>query len=124
MIRNKEGARQAAYTHKPPLRANSMHRLEGELKPPKKDKGPNIAEKFIQADKIKEDEAKEASRLQMKVINDEMRDMLMMAQDTSGAIKEMNEAFKGDNEYDYISTMTKNNKTKIKKVRRQKTVER
>jgi hypothetical protein len=32
----------------------------------------------------------------MKLINDEMRDMLMMAKDTKSAIKEMNEAFSGD----------------------------
>jgi hypothetical protein len=32
----------------------------------------------------------------MKMINDEMRDMLMMAKDTRGAIKEMNAAFLGD----------------------------
>ena len=37
-----------------------------------------------------------ANRLKMKVINDEMRDILMMAKDTKGAIQEMNDAFKGE----------------------------
>jgi len=32
----------------------------------------------------------------MKLIDDDMRDMLMMAQDTRSAIREMNEAFAGD----------------------------
>lgn len=32
----------------------------------------------------------------MRVIDDEMRDMLMMANNTQDAIKEMNEAFEGD----------------------------
>jgi hypothetical protein len=44
-----------------------------------------------------EKEAEEnANRLKMKLINDEMRDMLMMAKDTKSAIREMNEAFSGD----------------------------
>jgi hypothetical protein len=34
--------------------------------------------------------------LKMKLIDDEMRDMLMLSKDTSNAIREMNEAFAGD----------------------------
>ena len=32
----------------------------------------------------------------MKLINDEMRDILLMAKDTKSAIREMNEAFRGE----------------------------
>ncbi len=38
----------------------------------------------------------------MQLLNDEMREMLMMAKDTKSAIREMNDAFKGDQESDYI----------------------
>lgn len=61
--------------------------------------------------------------MKMKLINDEMRDMLMMAKDTGGAIKDMNSAFAGDAEFDYIP-QTKGKKTKVRKVMRQKTVDR
>ena len=115
MIRNKEGAREASYTHKPPIRAGSLSRGGDEKK---KKSDFNIAEKFLNSEKIKEEEQQTAARLKMKMINDEMRDMLMMAQDTSGAIKEMNEAFSGEQEFDYITTVTKGNKTKVRKVRR------
>ena len=36
--------------------------------------------------------------LQMKIIDDEMRDIIMVSKDTRSAIWEMNEAFSGDNE--------------------------
>jgi len=32
----------------------------------------------------------------MRLLNDEMRDMLMMSRDTKTAIREMNEAFTGE----------------------------
>lgn len=41
-------------------------------------------------------EIDQANRLKMKLINDEMRDMLSMAKDTKGAISEMNAAFSGE----------------------------
>lgn len=59
----------------------------------------------------------------MKLINDEMRDMLMMSKDTRGAIREMNDAFTGDADVEYIAQVH-NNKTKVKKVARRKTVDR
>lgn len=59
----------------------------------------------------------------MKLIDDDMRDMLMMAQDTRSAIREMNEAFAGDQETEYIAE-EKNNKIKVKKVVRKRTVDR
>ena len=64
-----------------------------------------------------------ANRLKMKVINDEMRDILMMAKDTKSAIQEMNDAFKGEQEVDYVPVV-KGNKVRVKKVARRKTVER
>jgi hypothetical protein len=61
----------------------------------------------------------------MRLLNDEMRDMLMMARDTKTAIREMNEAFTGDLDSDYIQFKdAKTKKSKVKKVVRQKTVER
>lgn len=51
--------------------------------------------------------------------------MLMMAKDTKSAIREMNDAFKGDQESDYIQFRdSKSKKSTFKKVVRQKTVER
>lgn len=38
----------------------------------------------------------------MQLLNDDLRDMLMMARDTKTAIREMNEAFSGDNENEYV----------------------
>ena len=61
----------------------------------------------------------------MRLLNDEMRDMLMMSRDTKTAIREMNEAFTGEQESDYIHFKdSKTKKSKVKKVVRQKTVER
>lgn len=61
----------------------------------------------------------------MQLLNDEMREMLMMAKDTKSAIREMNDAFKGDQESDYIQFRdSKSKKSTFKKVVRQKTVER
>lgn len=61
----------------------------------------------------------------MRLLNDEMRDMLMMSRDTKTAIREMNEAFTGEQESDYIHYKdSKSKKSKVKKVVRQKTVER
>lgn len=45
-----------------------------------------------------------------------MRDMLLMAGDTRGAIKEMNEAFNGEAEFDYVEQRTKTGRLRIKKV--------
>lgn len=56
----------------------------------------------------------------MKLINDEMREILLMAKDTKNAIREMNEAFRGDQEVEYVVTKHKN-KTKVSK--RKKTVD-
>lgn len=53
----------------------------------------------------------------MKLINDEMRDMLMMAKDTKSAIKEMNEAFSGELVVDYVATV-RGKKTKVSKISR------
>ena len=61
----------------------------------------------------------------MRHLNDEMRDMLMMSRDTKTAIREMNEAFSGEQESDYIHFKdSKTKKSKVKKVVRQKTMER
>ena len=59
----------------------------------------------------------------MKLINDEMRDMLMMAKDTKSAIKEMNEAFSGELVVDYVATV-RGKKTKVSKISRRQTVDR
>ena len=56
----------------------------------------------------------------MKQINDEMRDMLMMAGNTRGAIKEMNEAFAGEQEYDYVEQVSKSGRHRLKKVSRKR----
>lgn len=68
----------------------------------------------------KEEAEKSNNRLKLKQINDEMRDMLMMAGDTRGAIKEMNEAFDGEQEFDYITQVTKSGKHRVKKVSRKR----
>lgn len=39
----------------------------------------------------------------MKMIDDEMRDMVMMSKDTRSAIREMNEAFSGEQETEFIA---------------------
>jgi hypothetical protein len=88
-----------------------------------KPKFNNLAEKFLLHSEIEQKEVENANRLKMKMINDEMRDMLMMAKDTRGAIKEMNAAFAGDQEVDYVAEV-RNKKTKVKKVTRHKTVDR
>jgi hypothetical protein len=59
----------------------------------------------------------------MKIINDEMRDMLMMSKDTKSAIQDMNAAFAGDQDVEYIAQVH-GNKTRVKKVARRKTVDR
>ncbi len=65
----------------------------------------------------------QASQLKLKMIDDEMRDMLMMSQDTRSAIREMNEAFAGDNQTEYIAE-ERNNKIKVSKVTRKRTLDR
>jgi hypothetical protein len=42
--------------------------------------------------------------------------MLLMAGDTRGAIKEMNEAFNGEAEFDYVEQRMRNGKLRLKKV--------
>lgn len=37
------------------------------------------------------------------MIDDEMRDMMLMSKDTFGAIREMNEAFSGENQTEYLA---------------------
>lgn len=79
-----------------------------------------MAERFLKADENKDEEAKSNNRLKLKQINDEMRDMLMMAGDTRGAIKEMNEAYAGEQEFDYVNQVTKSGKHRVKKVARKR----
>lgn len=52
-----------------------------------------------------------------------MRDMLMMANDTKSAIREMNEAFEGDQEVEYIAE-TVNDRLKVSKQKRKRTHDR
>lgn len=52
--------------------------------------------------------------LKLRQIDDEMRDMLMMANDTRSAIREMNEAFEGDQEVEYIAEQV-NDRLKVHK---------
>ena len=59
----------------------------------------------------------------MRQIDDEMRDMLMMANDTRSAIREMNEAFEGDQEVEYIAE-TVNDRLKVHKQKRKRTHDR
>ena len=66
----------------------------------------NMAEAVLTRGDAEAAEEKAAARLQLKQINDEMRDMLLMAGDTRGAIKEMNEAFNGEAEFDYVEQRT------------------
>lgn len=51
----------------------------------------------------------------MRVIDDEMRDMLSMSKDTRGAIREMNEAFAGDQETEFITEEQDNKILKVHK---------
>jgi hypothetical protein len=59
----------------------------------------------------------------MKMIDDEMRDMVMMSKDTRNAIREMNEAFSGEHETEFIAE-EQNNKIKVQKVTRRRTFDR
>jgi hypothetical protein len=122
MIRRKDGTRTAAA----PVPNRSMSLKGISAKATDKDDKPkfnNLAEKFLLHSEIEQKEVENANRLKMKMINDEMRDMLMMAKDTRGAIKEMNAAFAGYQEVDYVAEV-RNKKTKVKKVTRHKTVDR
>ena len=117
MIRNKNGGRALGTG---PIRANSMNRIGmlEEKNPIEKPKFNNLAENFLKRDEQKAEDEENSNRLKMKMINDEMRDMLMMARNTEGAIKDMNEAFAGDAEFEYIQQKMKNGKNKVKKVAR------
>lgn len=57
------------------------------------------------------------------MIDDEMRDMVMMSKDTRNAIREMNEAFSGEHETEFIAE-EQNNKIKVQKVTRRRTFDR
>ena len=59
----------------------------------------------------------------MKMIDDEMRDMLMMSKDTRGAIRDMNDAFKGDQETEFVAK-EQGNKIKVQKITRKRTLDR
>jgi len=48
-------------------------------------------------------------RLKVKMIDDEMRDILIMSKDTRGAIREMNEAFKGDGDQESLFVAEEHN---------------
>jgi hypothetical protein len=56
-----------------------------------------------------------ADKLKMKIIDDEMRDMVIMSKDTRSAIREMNDAFSGEQETEFIAE-EHNNKIKVQKV--------
>ena len=56
-------------------------------------------------------------RLKVKMIDDEMRDMLLMSKDTRGAIREMNDAFKGEGDLEsQFVAEEHNNKLQVRKV--------
>jgi hypothetical protein len=69
------------------------------------------------------DADQEGSRQRLKKLNDDMRAMLKTAQDTRSAIREVNEAFHGEQEFDYIAQI-KGRKTRVKKVARRKLTDR
>lgn len=83
----------------------------------------NIAEDFLKNFEQKDRAETAEERLKMKLIDNEMNDMLSMSKDTRSAIREMNEAFSGDQEVEFI-TEESNNRLKVLKKTRRRTVDR
>ena len=55
-------------------------------------------------------------KLKRKIIDDELRDLKMMSGDTIAAIREMNDAFEGEQEINYTATVDKNDKLTVTRV--------